>query len=58
MSFFLNIDHDSVQLKTTSDWYTQIQLTAWATHAEYAYLCLYSGKECKALEVELNWVWA
>ena len=56
-------DEDCEQLKNTSDWYMQIQLTAWATKADYAILFLYSGKESdggdsKCIEVGLKPEWA
>ena len=51
---------ENEQLKDTVGWYTQIQLTGWATKAEYAILFLYSGKpeNCKVIEVELKKNWA
>ena len=53
-------DEDCEQLKNTSDWYMQIQLTAWATKADYAILFLYSGKAeySKCIEVGLKPEWA
>ena len=59
IEFVTELCENDTKLKDTVNWYTQIQLTAWATKADYAILFLWARKDVfKAIEVELKPEWA